>query len=189
MLKQGFDIIGQNVEGELSVGQLAMKELYEKFDNESLRDDIANYISSISTDYIKTREEESDEDAQGDEESVANASIGEHTRASYEFSRFEKTSSRVRFFFATIPDTVYGEPVERVVNGKKVITKPQQLAANEFGLPQFVPVNVVFNEFLNYFHDVDTINELFDNLQLLAKDDPMYETLYLALNKIYKTMY
>ena len=30
-----------------------MREYYEKFDNESLRDDMADRLSLISTDYIK----------------------------------------------------------------------------------------------------------------------------------------
>ena len=189
LMKKGYDIFGE-VEGTIpSVGQLAMREIYDNFDKEAIRDDIANAISIISTDYTKVIEEQSIEDAQGDGESVVNANIGEHTRSSYEFSRFSKTSSRVRFFFATIPDAVYGKPIEQVRDGKKIMTMPIKYALNEFGLPQFVPVNTVFNEFLNYFHDVDTVNELLDKLQVLAKEDPMYKILYHAINKIYKTTY
>lgn len=189
MLSQGYDIIGQK-EGVIpTVGQLAMKEIYDNFDNEALRDDIANQISIISTDFNKIREEESIDDAQGDSESVANADIAEHTRASYEFSRFDKTSSRVRFFFATIPDFVYGDPVEVIENNKKIIKKPVKLALNELGLPQFVPVNVVFNEFLNYFHDVDSISELKTGLEYLSKEDPMFRVLYKAIEKMYSKVY
>lgn len=189
MFKRGYDIIGQTEGVVPTVGQLAMKEIYDNFNNDSLRDDVANYISSISTDFVKIREEESNEDAQGDEESVVNANIGEHTRSSYEFSRFDKTSSRVRFFFATIPDVVYGDPIETVQNGKKIIKKPIKMALNELGLPQFVPVNAVFNEFLNYFHDVDSIGELLEKLENLGKEDPMFKLLHSSISKLHKSVY
>ena len=189
MLAKGYDIIGQNSGNDITVGQLAMKEIYDKFDTESLRDDVANYISAISTDFIKIREDESNEDAQGDEVSVVNANIGEHTRSSYEFSRFDKTSSRVRFFFATVPDVVYGDPIEVIENGKKVIKKPIKMALNDLGLPQFVPVNTLFNEFLNYFHDVDSVDELLEKLQDLGKEDPLFNILHNSISKLYKTVY
>ena len=189
LLKAGYDVIGQNTETP-SVGQLAMRELYDKFDNENIKDDIANDISILSTDFVKIREEESDEDAQGDDVTAAN--IGEHTRSPYEFSRFEKTSSRVRFFFATIPDTTYRE-VKTVEDGKQTIKKVPVLALNEFGLPQYIPVNTAFNEFLNFFHDIDSLSELSDRLEYLAKEDSMYKTIYLRIfgktNGIYRKTY
>ena len=98
--EEGYDIFGDKAQIP-TVGQLAMKELYEKFDLGYIRDDIANFISILSTDFVKEQEAENIEEAQGD---PINSSIGEHTRSSYEFSRFDKTTSRVRFFFATIPD-------------------------------------------------------------------------------------
>lgn len=174
LLEKGYDVIGQN-ETIPTVGQLAMREIYEKFDMDEIRDDIANDFSVISTDYTKIIEEESNEDAEGD--SVTGASIGEHTRSSYEFSRFSKTSSRVRFFFATIPESVYTE-VKVVENGKQVIKKIPKLALNEFGLPKYISVGTVFNEVLNLFHDIDTISELRDRLEYLAKEDPMYDIIH-----------
>lgn len=189
LYKQGYDIIGQKENTIPTIGQLAMREIYEKFDNEILRDDIANDISIFSTDFIKVREKESIEDAQGDTKSVVGSSIGEHTRASYEFSRFDKTSSRVRFFFATIPDIVYGDPIEEIKNGKKQVKRSVKLALNEFGLPQYVPVNTMFNEILNVCHDVDSISELLNVLQTVGKEDPVYATVYTALNNANKKVY
>ena len=184
--KSNIDIFGESTDIP-TVGQLAMKEIYDNFDNEFFRDDIANLISAISTDFTKEFENESIEDAQSDD--VTNASIGEHTRSSYEFSRFSKTSSRVRFFFATIPDTMYEKTVVKDDNGKEKVVMKVKLALNEFGLPQYAPVNAVFNEFLNLFHDVDTLSELKARLELYAKEDPLYERMYKAFDKIYKSAY
>jgi len=184
--KSNIDIFGESTDIP-TVGQLAMKEIYDNFDNEFFRDDIANLISAISTDFTKEFEKESTEDAQSDD--VTNASIGEHTRSSYEFSRFSKTSSRVRFFFATIPDTMYEKAVVKDNNGNEKVVMKVKLALNEFGLPQYAPVNAVFNEFLNLFHDVDTLSELKARLELYAKEDPLYERMYKAFDKIYKSTY
>ena len=54
--KNGIDIFGDTTQIP-TVGQLAMKELYDNFDKEALRDDIANDISAISTDFVKEFEE------------------------------------------------------------------------------------------------------------------------------------
>lgn len=184
--KAGIDIFGDDTKIP-TIGQLAMKEIYDNFDNDVLRDDIANDISFISTDFTKEFEEQSNEDAQSDD--VTNASIGEHTRSSYEFSRFTKTSSRVRFFFATIPDTKYVRVVEKLPNGQECVKMKVVFATNEFGLPQYAPVHAVFNEFLNLFHDVDTLSELKARLEYFAKEDPLYERLYKAFDKVEKSTY
>ena len=186
MKSKGIDIFGETTDIP-TVGQLAMKELYDNFDNDVLRDDIANDISVLSTDFVKEFDEQSKEDAQGDD--VTNANIGEHTRSSYEFSRFSKTSSRVRFFFATIPDTKYERVTETLEDGKQQVKLREVYALNELGLPQYAPVHAVFNEFLNLFHDIDTLSELMSRLEYFAKTDPLYNRLYKAIDKIYKTTY
>lgn len=188
LAKLGYDILGEKATVP-TIGQLAMREMYENFNIDEIRDDIANDLSIISTDYQKIAEEESIEDAQSGD--VVGASIGEHTRASYEFSRFDKTSSRVRFFFATIPDTVYKD-ITVMEDGKPVVKKVPTLALNEFGLPKYVPVNSVFNEVLNLFHDIDTIDELKERLQYFAKEGSIYDTIYRKLfgkNGVYTKTY
>ena len=184
--KYNIDVFGDSSEIP-TVGQLAMKELYDNFDKDAIRDDIASDISFISTDFAKQFEEDSVIDAQSDD--VTNANIGEHTRSSYEFSRFEKTSSRVRFFFATIPDTKYEKVVEKLPNGTEQVKMKVVLATNEFGLPQYAPVHAVFNEFLNLFHSVDTLSELEARLEYFAKEDPLYERLYKAFKKVKDSAY
>ena len=188
LLKDGYDVIGQSSTEELSVGQQAMREYYEKFDNESLRDDMADRLSLISTDYIKQTEQESEENAQGND--VQQSDIGEHTRSSYEFSRFSKTSSRVRFFFATIPDMYYGDPVTVTdKNGQQKLRRPIRLLLNELGLPQFVPVNTMFNEILNALYDVENTGELLERLQLMGQQNPIFRVLHDSLKKKISSMY
>ena len=88
--RNGLDLLGENSEN-LTAGQLALKEIYEKLDQPGIKERIAASVQALTT-KAKEIEDENTENADGDEESVLAASIGEHTRSSYEFSRFDKTS-------------------------------------------------------------------------------------------------
>ena len=178
-LTQGYDLIGQKTK-ERSVGQLAMNELYEKFDY--IADDIAAAISDISTDYRKIAEEEEEENRNSDE--VAESDFGEHTKASYEFNRFDKTSSRVRFFFSTIPSQEF-----RYRKQGNEIIKERVPSVNYLGLPEYVNTNYAFNDVLNNVHDIDTVDELLERLKQLAEEDPMYGTIYSRIQKISDKVY
>ena len=103
-----------------------------------------------------------EEDADGGE--AASASIAEHIRASYEFSQFSRTSSKVRFFFSRIPKSRY-------VDGKLV----QEL--NEFGLPTYYDAKYIFNYVLNECHAINSKQDLIDSLNELGKNDPMFKLL------------
>lgn len=165
----GFDIFGTEVEPtEKNAAQLAMTEVMVKF--ESIADDLAAMMASISTDYRKVMQNEGREDADGGE---ASSSYDENFfKWSYEFNRFDKTTSRVKFFFATIPDMRYRED------------GTPELATNSLGLPQLIPMNYVFNEILSNLWDVDTVEEVVARLSSLAITDPMYAAVLSRLQKI-----
>ena len=177
--KNGFDILGEHTT-EPTVGQKAFKEIMDNF--EYVQDDLAAAFSQISTDYIKITEQEDADNANGDSESVQNANIGEHTRSSYEFNRFDKTSSRVRFFFSTIPamEDIYDD------KQKKVVTVFQK---NVLGLPQFIDVNYMFNDALNNLYDIDSLTELTERLERLAEHDPSYKIILGRIQNIVKKAY
>ena len=155
----GFDIFGTEVEPtEKNAAQLAMTEVMVKFD--TIADDLAAMMAAISTDYRKVMQNEGREDADGGE---ASSSYDENFfKWSYEFNRFDKTTSRVKFFFATIPDMRYRED------------ETPELATNSLGLPQLIPMNYVFNEMFSNLWDVDTVEEVVARLSSLAITDPMY---------------
>ena len=154
----GIDIFGK--EGERTAGQKAMNEIYEKF--YAISDDLAAKFSQISTDYVKQFEEEEREKMDGDEESIRSANYEEQIRASYEFSRFDKASSRVKFFFSMVPN------IKITPEGKV------QFITNALGMPTLMPMNYVFNEVLTNLWDVDTIDELMQKLNKLAKNNSMF---------------
>lgn len=147
--------------------RLALEELLDNWNE--ISGDIASAISQFSTDYTARYEEEQTEDADGGE--AASASIAEHIKASYEFSQFSRTSSRVRFFFSRIPKSKY-------VDGKLV----QEL--NEFGLPTYYDAKYIFNYVLNQCHDINSKSELLSRLDDLGKTDPIFNLLYQRLSKV-----
>lgn len=169
----GIDVFGTSVEPDKkSAAQLAMSELYIKF--EAIQDDLAAMMASISTDYRKIMQEEGMEDSDGGE---AMSSYDENFfKWSYEFDKFDKTSSRVKFFFATIPQLEFTDDTK---------TK-YKFALNSLGMPQFIPMNYVYNEILSSLWDVDTVDEVVSRLSKLAMDDPMYSVVLNNLRHVIK---
>lgn len=169
--KHGFDIFGKNVDPEKrSAAQLAMAEMYVRFD--AIADDIASMVSAISTDYRKIMQQEGRSDADGGE---AMSSYDENFfKLSYEFDKFDKTTSRVKFFFSTIPDLEFSDDSH----------KTYKHATNSLGLPQFVPMNFVYNNVLSHLWDVDTIEEVVARLTHLAVQDPMYAIIANNIRKV-----
>lgn len=182
--KNKIDIFGDHTENP-TAGQLAMKEIYEKFDenDDALHKDIADMITDISTNYDVVYDKYNTESA-GDSD-VTGASIGEHTRASYEFSPLTRATQRVRFFFAQIPEAKffgYQDKNGWHDDGVKITT-------NELGLPQFIPMAYVYNETLSLLHDCDSDEEMFDTLENASKTSPMFKQIYQRLKQMKDHMY
>lgn len=182
LYKSGLDILGH---GEYKTpAQLGMGEILEKFDAVELRRDMASRISSISTDFHERIERDS-RDASDAGSSVGN-DIGEHTRQCFEFSRFDKSSSRVKFFFSTIADCELKPLTEK---GKlvykdglvqyKVINK-----LNKYGLPQYVPMNIAYNMILNLCHDCENVQQLFDTLRNASMSNGLFYVAYTKLKAL-----
>ena len=182
LYKSGLDILGH---GEYKTpAQLGMRELLEKFDAVELRRDMASRISSISTDFHERIERDS-RDASDAGSSVGN-DIGEHTRQCFEFSRFDKSSSRVKFFFSTIADCELKPLTEK---GKlvykdgllqyKVINK-----LNKYGLPQYVPMHIAYNMILNLCHDCENVQQLLDTLRNASMSNGLFYVAYTKLKAL-----
>lgn len=169
--RNGLDLLGENSEN-LTAGQLALKEIYEKLDQPGIKDRIAASVQALTT-KAKEIEDENTENADGDEESVLAASIGEHTRSSYEFSRFDKTSQRVKFFLSTVPAQ----------------NEDGSLKLNEYGLPSYMNQNYVFNEVISQLCDCNTVQEILDKLAFLEKVHPMYKIIRGRITRLNNTVY
>lgn len=161
-----------------SKGALALREAMEHW--EEIVPDLAGDIASFATDYIVSYEKEQENAEAAEGEDVTSASISEHMHASYEFSQFSRTTSRVRFFFSQIADVTYSE-----VDGEIIPTD----RLNGMGLPQFLDSKTIFNDLLNQFYDIEDITELMMRLKIAGIDNPIYKTIYNRLRETYKKAY
>lgn len=182
LYKSGLDILGH---GEYKTpAQLGMRELLEKFDAVELRRDMASRISSISTDFHERIERDS-RDASDAGSSVGN-DIGEHIRQCFEFSRFDKSSSRVKFFFSTIADCELKPLTEK----GKLVYKDGQVQykvinkLNKYGLPQYVPMNIAYNMILNLCHNCENVQQLLDTLRNASMSNGLFYVAYTKLKAL-----
>ena len=182
LYKSKLDILGH---GEYKTpAQLGMRELLEKFDAVELRRDMASRISSISTDFHERIERDS-RDASDAGSSVGN-DIGEHTRQCFEFSRFDKSSSRVKFFFSTIADC----ELKPLTEEGKLVYKDGQVQykvinkLNKYGLPQYVPMNIAYNMILNLCHDCENVQQLLDTLRNASMSNGLFYVAYTKLKAL-----
>lgn len=176
-----FDMLGMHTDTP-NAGQMAMKELYDNFNNPELRDDIANAISAISTDYTKNVEREDVENLFGTQEEAQSSHFGEYTRASYEFRPFDSTTSSVRYFLSTIPEVDYDMVKDKDGKWRPVAV----LKLNEFGLPHFAPASYVYNDMLSVCHDITYDAQLIATMQRLGKTNPMFGIIGQKLFQVYK---
>lgn len=182
LYKSKLDILGHDE--YKTPAQLGMRELLEKFDAVELRRDMASRISSISTDFHERIERDS-RDASDAGSSVGN-DIGEHTRQCFEFSRFDKSSSRVKFFFSTIADCELKPLTEK----GKLVYKDGQVQykvinkLNKYGLPQYVPMNIAYNMILNLCHDCENVQQLLDTLRNASMSNGLFYVAYTKLKAL-----
>ena len=164
MTKKGTDI-----------GNAVMQELFDHWD--VVEEDVRDYISEMATNYHIKYELENDENKDGDERSMNNADgIEEHVKASYEFSRFESTTAQVRFMLSTIiRQKVVHEPngVLKIVGDKNP----------ELGFHEYMDVKEVFNVILSDLHEIQSKQELFEELKTRATYDPMYKQIYAIMQQ------
>ena len=143
-----------------------------------LKPDIVEYIKSIlNGDYRgKIDDIEADDPNDiGENRDAASLNIDRFDRASFEFSKLEGVNKRVKLFFSTIP--AYTQDME------------YDYTRNYFNCPVFLPIEKVYNVLTNAFHDVQSINELNEQLRVRGLFDPMANAVYRKFNKIVKDIY
>jgi hypothetical protein len=118
----------------------ALEELLDNWD--VVRGDVRTLVQQIATAYVGTNDDPQNvEDMQGDEESAANAGIGDYTRDSQEFSQFSRAGEKVKFFFSIIPNVRFDYDKQ---GNKKIVS-----VNNTEGLPVFVKPSTMYNTVLN----------------------------------------
>lgn len=147
---------------------------YPKF--AALAQDIANYISGI---YAQPSEDLRSNDSQDEDVAVANNNMDKYDKASYEFSKLDSVSLRVKQIFGTVPYMTIDK------NGNLQM----DFSRNIFNVPQFIPIHEVYKVVLNDLHDVKSPQELYNRLQKNSIDNPTYRHLFNIYKDYYNSMY
>lgn len=147
----------------------AMKEIFDNFDQVS--PDIAQRISAMSSDYkVKYENEEEQEGVDGDGDTGIGSKIEEHTKASYEFSKIDKTSRQLRFFMSMIEDQELNK------DGKLVAKR------NAIGHRRFMNYKEVMTTLLNDLSDCQSVSEMLLEMNSRASWNPIYAQITPTLN-------
>lgn len=156
----------------------ALSEMLDNWD--VVRKDIRTKVEQIATKYVGTNDDiENVEDMQGDEASVANAGIGDHTRDSQEFSQFSRAGEKVKHFFSLIPAVKYAYNED----GKRVIVSIN----NAEGLPHFVNPSTMYNTVLNQVYNCRSLTELIERLEKLGKENAQFQIIYDRIEQLKKS--
>ena len=144
---------------------------YPKFDalSKYVRDYIASIISNAKrTKIIDDDTQENSGDVQNELEEIQNSNIEKYDKLSFEFSKLESVTERVKVFFGTIHYTKLDEEGKPVMDYSK----------NQFNVPSFYTVEEVFSKIVKYCNDCITVKQLNDRLCKLAQDDLMFMRIF-----------
>ena len=156
----------------------ALKEMLDNWD--IVKKDVRAKVEQNGPRYIGTNDDpENVEDMQGDEDSAANAGIGDYTRDSQEFSQFSRAGEKVKHFFSLIPAVryAYSESGQRII----------QSIDNAEGLPHFVKASTMYNTVLNQVYNCRSLDELIRRLETLGKENAQFNIIYKRIAKLQKS--
>lgn len=179
---QDLKIEDPNIIREYTIFQKYAKQneaLNEMLDNWDLvKNDIRTKIEQMLDPYTGSHDNEDNvEDAQGDTASVSEAGIGDHIKESHEFPQFSRASSRVKFFFARIPN------VKWVYEGRE---KKKASINNTEGLPHFVDSHTMYNTVLNQVYNCRSLTELLSRIKKIGEENAKFDIIYQYLSAIKK---
>lgn len=112
-------------------------------------------------------------DTEAGENSSFSGSVAEHIVPDHQISRMDKTSSRVKLFFATIPIMRYSEQEEKYVFG-----------LNKFGKLGYYSLHDIYQTIQNKYHSALSPNALWNAIENDAKSDAMAHSLWKQLSRI-----
>ena len=152
-------------------GETVKQKYYPKF--EAIQKFVSDYLSNIAGEYsgkFKDLPEDEDED-----ETVQKQNIDKYDRASYEFSKLDSTTEKVKFFFSTIP---------YMNNDRSYDT-----TRNSMNFFSFMPLEEVFGTLVHEMNEASSIQDLLSRMQRSAHIDAMHAYVYAKYKKLVDGMY
>lgn len=104
-------------------------------------------------------------------------------KESYEMSKLQSVSQKAKFFFGTVPYVKWAN-ANNHEEGIELDT-----SHSLFGDPRFMPQTEVFSKMFEQLHNVKTVQELHDELAILASQDPMFFYVYSTFDEYFQAQY
>ena len=163
-------------------GKLGKKDIrvYSMFD--ALRDKIASQLNSLFGD-----SREIDENPEDTEEDTAMDANDSWDRASYEFSRLDGVTKKVKMFFGTIPRLLWMDSVDKTT-GKVEKKAVYDKSINIYGY-QYVPLREAWGIVTRDLHDVKSIQDFMHEISVRANTDTIYHVINKRMNALYERAY
>lgn len=163
-------------------GKLGKKDIrvYSMFD--ALRDKIASQLNSLFGD-----SREIDENPEDTKEDTAMDANDSWDRASYEFSRLDGVTKKVKMFFGTIPRLLWMDSVDKTT-GKVEKKAVYDKSINIYGY-QYVPLREAWGIVTRDLHDVKSIQDFMHEISVRANTDTIYHVINKRMNALYERAY
>lgn len=152
-------------------GNTVKQKYYPKF--EAIQQLVSDYLETILGEYdgkFKDLPENEDED-----ETAQKANIDKFDRASYEFSKLDSTTAKVKFFFSTIPymnqDGTY------------------DTSRNSMNFFHFMPLEEVYNIIVNDMHEASSLSDLLCRMERSQNKSAMHKMVYEKFRELTDGMY
>lgn len=185
-----FEEVFEKVEKEYTKedGTVVKRNYYPKFD--ALSGYISSYISTLFDTMRKPKIETDDaddsdtQDQTGENIDFKASDVDHWDKAAYEFSKLDGLMDEVKLFFGTIPYSKYEETTDD--DGNPIRTVVVDYTRNEFGSPEFMPIEEVWNLIVRKFHDVSSLEELDKALEQYSTVKEVYAQVYQKFHALYK---
>ena len=141
-------------------------------------DKVKAVMSTHATD-AKIYSAEQDAERSTDDDYI-NKNIDKFDRAAYEFDKLDSFGTQVKMFFSTIPYLIPSD-------NKKGYTL--DVSRNQFGVPTFMPMTMVYQTMVDEMHDCQTPEELLEMMRLNATKDPLHARIYAKYDRLFKAKY
>lgn len=109
-------------------------------------------------------------------------SKGEYEKVSWEFEPITRASAKVKLFFSSVMDMEYQEVSDLDIGTSKA--RIPVYNTNDTGYPRMLDYKITWSRVANQLYDVDSVQDLLDELKQRSANNFMFDFLYKKFSKL-----
>lgn len=109
-------------------------------------------------------------------------SKGEYEKVSWEFEPIARASAKVKLFFSSVMDMEYQEVSDLDIGTSKA--RIPVYNTNDTGYPRMLDYKIAWSRVANQLYDVDSVQDLLDELKQRSANNFMFDFLYKKFSKL-----